>query len=133
MWQLAFNPNKQTILKFTCLQQQLSPGQCSACVLLGRVQQVQDKQFRMEFDKIVVFCIYYQMVNGFFNPYQPPYLKAVPIPWPYNNYPAYFQVSLKYQSYLQYLSARFGRWLNSIVYQKLWKMTFYEIKTCLLT
>ena len=45
----------------------------------------------MEFEIIialVIFFIYIQNIQGFFNP-QPQYLKAVPMPWPYYN-PAYF-------------------------------------------
>ena len=68
----------------------------------GRDQEVQTKQFKMELLNIFALLVYIQIVQGFFNPYQIPYLKAVPVLWPYNHYyytaypqqPKYFQVSL---------------------------------------
>ena len=55
----------------------------------------------MELLNIFAFLAYIQNVQGFFNPYQMPYLKEVPVLWPYNYYypayhqqPRHFQVSL---------------------------------------
>ena len=67
-------------------------GQCSACDSLGREQQVQANQFRMDFDIIISIFIYIQNVQGFFNPHQTQYSKTIEKPWPY--FRGQFQVGI---------------------------------------
>ena len=61
-------------------------GYCSVGISPGRDQEVQAKQFKMELLNIFAFLAYIQNVQGFFNPYQMPYLREVPVSWPYNYY-----------------------------------------------
>ena len=83
-----------------------SPGQVTSQLVFHLEEtkryKPEAKQFKMELLNIFALLVYIQIVQGFFNPYQIPYLKAVPVLWPYNHYyytaypqqPKYFQVSL---------------------------------------